>query len=418
MVTNIKQAIICVIGVGFVGLPLSNAFAGIHRVISFDIDQDKIRRLNQLNQDPKHIFTNNPKAIAEADFISICVPTLLTKSKEPNMSYVEAAARIVGKNMKNGAIIILESTVYPGVTEEIVKPILEEESGLKCGESFEVAYSPERINPGDTEHTIEKVTKIVAANNIETLNIIADLYSEVALNIYKAKSIKTAEAAKLVENTQRDINIAFINELSILFKKMDLNTNDVLEAASTKWNFQRFSPGLVGGYCIPVVPYFFLYKAKELGYNPQIIQAGRSVNDKMSKYIVEIAIKSLNNAEKVIKHSKVLIMGLTYKENVEDTRETPIRDLIKELHEFDIEVFGFDPLVQNGESDFGIKFIKNLSDSNLMDCIILAVPHDVFKNVSLEQLKRIANNRAIFIDIKGFYDTQQMKDSEFVYIRL
>jgi len=248
------------------------------------------------------------------------VPTPITKSKEPDLKYVKSATEIVGNNLKKGAVVVLESTVYPGVTEEIVKPILEKKSGMKCGADFKIGYSPERINPSDEAHTLDKITKIVAGMDDETTEILADLYGLIT-NVYKAKDIKTAEAAKVIENIQRDLNIALMNELAIIFHKMGLDTKAVLEAASTKWNFHRYSPGLVGGHCIPVDPYYLVYKAKELGYHPQVILAGRAINDYMPKHVAEMAIKGLNEAGKVIKGSKVLIMGLTYKENVPDTRE-------------------------------------------------------------------------------------------------
>jgi UDP-N-acetyl-D-glucosamine/UDP-N-acetyl-D-galactosamine dehydrogenase len=418
MVLNIRQATICVVGAGYVGLPLSDAFSRTHNVISFDIDEEKTKRLAKRKDNLNHAFTTDPGRISEADFILVCVPTPLTKAKDPDMSYVRAAAKTIGHNMKKGAIVILESSVYPGVTEEIVKPILEEESGFKHGHDFDLAYSPERINPGDDEHNVNNITKIVAAEDESTLNRVADLYRCITPNIFKAKDIKTAEAAKLVENTQRDLNIALVNELSIMFEKMGLSTKDVLDAAATKWNFQRFSPGLVGGYCIPVVPYFIVYKAEESGYHPQIILAGRAINDSIPKHIAEIAIKSLNNAGKVIKGSKVLIMGLTYKENVEDSRETPVRDVIKELCEYGVDVYGYDPLVKNGEEEFGIKFIRKLSDSPMMDCVILTVAHDIFKSISLVQLRSIMNYHPVLVDIRGLFDTPEVHNSEIIYRRL
>jgi UDP-N-acetyl-D-glucosamine/UDP-N-acetyl-D-galactosamine dehydrogenase len=418
MASKNQSAVICVVGAGYVGLPLSDAFAKSHKVISFDIDESKVKRLAKSVQNSNHSFTSDPGKISEADFISICVPTPLTKSKAPDMSYVKSAAEVVGKNMKKGATVILESSVYPGVTEEIVKPILEKESGFKYGKEFTLAYSPERINPGDIEHNVDKVTKIVAAGDEKTLNIVAELYRTVTPHIFKAKDIKTAEAAKLVENTQRDLNIALVNELSIMFERMGLSTKDVLDAAATKWNFQRFSPGLVGGYCIPVVPYFLVHKAEEYGYHSQVILAGRSINDYIPKHIAEMAIKSLNKAGKVIRKSRVLLMGLTYKEDVEDTRETPVRDVIKELCEYGIDVYGYDPLVNNGEKDFGIKFVQNLADAPKMDCIILTVAHRAFKDITVDQLKHILKDNPVLIDIRGLFDTPEIKNSGITYRRL
>jgi UDP-N-acetyl-D-glucosamine/UDP-N-acetyl-D-galactosamine dehydrogenase len=415
---DLTNAVVCVIGAGYVGLPLSEAFARDLKTISFDIDKAKTKRLAAANKNPNHIFTSDPHEISKADFVSISVPTPITKSKAPDMSYVESAARTVGKHLKKKAVVILESSVYPGVTEEIVKPAIEQESGYKYGLEFKLAYSPERINPGDTEHNVDKVTKIVAADDPETLNIVSELYHHVTPYIFKAKNIKTAEAAKLVENTQRDLNIALVNELSIMFEKMGLNTQDVLDAAATKWNFQRFSPGLVGGYCIPVVPYFLVHKAEELGYHPRVILAGRTINDYMPKHVAEMAVKSINNAGKVIKGSRVLIMGVTYKENVEDTRETPVRDVIKELQDYGIEVFGFDPIAKEPEKAFGIRFIEDLGKSPKMDCVILAVAHDAFKQITPGMIKEAMNSYPVLIDIRGFYDTPEMYKLGFIYKRL
>ena len=266
------------------------------------------------------------------------------------MRYVKSAAEITGKNLKKGAVVVLESTVYPGVTEEVVAPILdlENESGLKCGADFKIGYSPERINPGDEAHALDKITKIVAGIDEETTEILAEFYGLIT-NVYKAKDIRTAEAAKVIENIQRDLNIALMNELAIIFHKMGLDTKSVLDAAGTKWNFQSYKPGLVGGHCIPVDSYYLVYKAKELGYHPQVILAGRAINDYMPKHVAEMAIKGLNEVGKVIKGSKVLIMGLTYKENVADTRESPVREMVKELKEFGVDVYGYDSLLSREE---------------------------------------------------------------------
>jgi UDPglucose 6-dehydrogenase/UDP-N-acetyl-D-galactosamine dehydrogenase len=412
---DLSRIIVCVVGAGFVGLPLSKAFAKKLRTITYDIDTAKVRQFSKSNKNPNHSFTSNPKQIAQADFVSICVPTPITKSKQPDMSYVRDAATVVGQNIKKGAVVILESSVYPGVTEEIVKPTVEKESGFKCGTDFNLGYSPERINPGDPEHDVDKVTKIVSASDTNTLELLAELYQIVTPNIFKAKDIRTAEAAKLVENTQRDLNIALVNELSIIFEKMGLSTKDVLDAAATKWNFQRFSPGLVGGYCIPVVPYFLVHKAEEYGYHPQVIMAGRSINDYMPKHIVEIAIKSMNSAGKVIKGSKVLIMGCTYKENVEDARETPVREVIKELHYYGINVWGYDPLIKDGEREFGIEFVKKLDKAPKMDCIILAAAHDVFNLRDIDAFRGIMTHPPILVDIRGFFANQKVFSDSFIY---
>jgi len=310
---NLEQAVVCVIGLGYVGLPLAQAFARSLKVIGFDIDYKRASQLESINQPNLH-FTADPEEISKADFIVICVPTPVTKSKEPDLSYLKSAATITSQNMKKGSVVILESTVYPGVTEEVIKPILEEPR-LKCGEDFKIAYSPERMNPGDEEHMLGKVTKIVSGLDEETTELVAELYRKVTPHIFKAKDIRTAEAAKVIENIQRDLNIALMNELAMIFEKMGLSTGDVLDAAATKWNFHRYSPGLVGGHCIPVDPYYLVYKARELGYHSQVILAGRAINDYMSKHIAEVTIRALNEVGKVIKGSRVLVMGLTYRKS-------------------------------------------------------------------------------------------------------
>lgn len=418
MVTEVKTATVCVVGAGYVGLPLSRVFARSYRVISFDTDANKVKTLSEQHGNPNHSFTTDHRQITGADFIAICVPTPLARDKRPDMSYIKEAAAIVGWNMKRGATVIVESSVFPGATEELLKPILEQKSGYICGRDFNLAYSPERINPGDLEHSVDKVTKIVAACDEETLESVADLYRHVTPNIFKVRNIRTAEAAKLVENTQRDLNIALINELSMIFQKMGINTNDVLDAAATKWNFQRLSPGMVGGYCIPVVPYFLVQKAQEYGYQPQVILAARAVNDYVPKHIAEMAIKSINSVGKVIKNSRVIVMGCTYKENVGDTRESPVRALIAELCEFGIEVIGYDPLVKNGQRDLGIKFITSLAEAPNVDGIILTVVHDIFKGISLDNLKNIMNSYPFIIDVRGFFDTPEMRNSMIIYKRL
>ncbi len=404
---NSKQPVVCVVGCGYVGLPLAAVFSRTLKTISFDIDREKTRRLGEGNGNPNHVFTSDPGAIAEADFISICVPTPVTKSKEPDLSYVRSASITVGRHMKKGAVVILESTVYPGITEEFVMPVLEKESGFACGIDFKIAYSPERINPGDDEHTVERITKIVAGMDAETTERVAALYRHVTPSVYRARDIRTAEAAKLIENIQRDINIALINELSIIFHKIGLDTKDVLDGAATKWNFHRYRPGLVGGYCIPVVPYYLVHKAEEAGYHPQVILAGRAINDAMPKHVAEIAIKALNNAGKVIKGSRVLVMGCTYKENVADARESPIRDVIRELREYGIEVLGYAPLTTEGTDHWDIKLLPRLEDAKDIDCIILNVAHDIFKSVALDDLRRVMNAHPILIDIPGFFRGQR-----------
>ena len=416
---HVDETTVCIIGLGYVGLPLVEAFAKSMRVIGFDIKVKKIAELNDSNDNQNPIFTNDAGEISKANFIIICVPTPVTKSKEPDLSYIKRAAATVGNNMKKGSVVILESTVYPGVTEEIVKPILEDKSKLRCGVGFKIAYSPERLNPGDKEHSVDKITKVVAGMDAETTELVAELYGKIIPHIFKAKDIKTAEAAKVIENIQRDLNIALVNELSLIFSKLNLSTKDVLDAAATKWNFHRYSPGLVGGHCIPVDPYYLVQKAKDSGYHCQVILAGRSINDSMAKHVAEITIKALNDVGKVIKGSKVLIMGLTYKENVADMRETPLKEVIKELKEYGIDTFGYDPLLDNAEDELGIKILKSLEQETKFDSIILAVAHDVFKEageISLDKLKTIMNSKPVLIDIKGYFNgNRSMEEKGFYY---
>jgi UDPglucose 6-dehydrogenase/UDP-N-acetyl-D-galactosamine dehydrogenase len=410
-----KNKTVCIVGLGYVGLPLAEAFSSHLKTIAFDIDEEKVKRLSESNNKDNIEFTSDPAQIKQADFVLICVPTPVTKSKEPDLSFVKSAAEIVGQHLKKGAIVVLESTIYPGVTEEIIAPILdlENKSGLKCGADFKIGYSPERINPGDEAHALDKITKIVAGMDEETTEILAELYGLIT-NVYKAKDIKTAEAAKVIENIQRDLNIALMNELTLIFHKMHLDTKSVLEAAGTKWNFQPYTPGLVGGHCIPVDPYYLVYKAKELGYHPQVILAGRAINDYMPKHVAEMAIKGLNEVGKVIKGSKVLVMGLTYKENVADTRESPVKEMVRELKGFGVEVYGYDPLLSNGEIEaFGVKSSANLDVK--MDCVIVAVAHDEFKRMKLEDVKRFMNDNPVLIDVRGMFNKHEGEEKGFNY---
>jgi len=417
MLSEIKDKIVCIVGLGYVGLPLAKAFSKHLKVMGFDINERKIKKLN--NDKSNIEFTSDSSRIKKVDFVLIAVPTPVTKSKEPDLSYIKSAAEVVGRNLKKGVIAVLESTVYPGVTEEIVKPILERESKLKCGKDFKIGYSPERINPGDPEHTLDKITKIVAGMDKETTEILAELYGLIT-NIYETKDIKTAEAAKVIENIQRDLNIALINELAIIFHKIGLDTKTVLDAAATKWNFIRFSPGLVGGHCIPVDPYYLVYKAKEFGYHPQVMLSGRAINDYMPKYVAEIAIKGLNEVGKVIKGSKVLIMGLTYKENVSDIRESPVRDMIKELKEFGIDIYGYDPLLSKEQIEgFGIKALNEvMSEAGMnmkVDCVIIVVAHNTLKKLKLEDVKKFMNKKPVLIDVRGVFNGEEALNKEFYH---
>ena len=421
---DLRGNVVGIVGLGYVGLPLAKAFSQKFRVIGFDTD---VKRLNQLRAEqsdnhkssfPDLTFTSTPEEINEVDYIIICVPTPVTSSKEPDLSYVKNAAETVARHMKKGVVVILESTVFPGVTEEVVKPILEKISDLKCGQDFKIGYSPERVNPGDAEHTVDMTTKVVSGMDSETTGLIAELYRQIAADVFLAKDIKTAEAAKVIENIQRDLNIALVNELSMLFDKMGLSTRDVLETAATKWNFHRYAPGLVGGHCIPVDPYYLVHKAKEFDYHPQVVLAGRAINDSMPKHVAALTIRALNNMGKVIKGSKVLIMGLTYKENVPDTRESPVKGIIKGLETFGVEVFGYDPLLGNIGNEFNIEAVKDIQSVNGIDAVILAAPHDTFRGISLGELKKVMNDKPILIDVKRLYDCTDAEKAGYYYLTL
>jgi UDPglucose 6-dehydrogenase/UDP-N-acetyl-D-galactosamine dehydrogenase len=408
---NKEENVVCLVGLGYVGLPLAEMFSQHFRVIGFDIDKEKIKRLSSENSDLE--FTSDSLKIKLADFVIITVPTPVTRSKEPDLSLIESAARIVGQNLKKGAVVVLESTVYPGVTEDIIGPILSKESELVLGRDFKIGYSPERVNPGDRDHTIDKITKIVSGMDEETVNALAELYGSIT-TVYKTKDIRTAEAAKVIENIQRDLNIALMNELALIFHKMGLDTTAVLDAASTKWNFYRYSPGLVGGHCIPVDPYYLVYTAKELGYHPQVILSGRSTNDYMPMHIVDLTIKALNDTGKVINGSRVLIMGLTFKENVEDTRESPVKGIVEGLNGFRCDLYGYDPLLSaEGVADFGVKVVHNLGDVKV-DCVVITVAHDAFKKIGLDKIKAFMKERPILIDVRGLFKREAEK-SDLVY---
>jgi UDPglucose 6-dehydrogenase/UDP-N-acetyl-D-galactosamine dehydrogenase len=403
--------------VGYVGLPLVKALGKHLRVTGVDTNSARIEQLAKENSSPRIDFTRHPEVIKEADYIIICVPTPVDHHKEPDLSPVINATKTVSANLKPGAVVILESTVYPGVTEELMIPILEE-SGLKAGTGFKVAYSPERINPGDDEHGVEKITKVVAGMDEETTEAVAALYRLVTPDVFKAASIITAEAAKVIENTQRDLNIALMNELAMLFNRMGLDTTQVLDAAATKWNFNRYSPGLVGGHCIPVDPYYLVYKAKELGFHPRVITAGRAVNDGMPKYIAELAVKALNSAGKVIKNSCVAIMGLTYKDNVPDTRETPAEGIIKELHEYGIRVYGLDPLLidEDIKTTLGIEPVKLEQLTCIQpDCFIFTVAHNQFRAFTIQQLKEAAGKTPVLIDVRHIFNSEEAGKEGFIY---
>jgi UDP-N-acetyl-D-galactosamine dehydrogenase len=315
-----RSAVVCVVGVGYVGLPLAEAFSKHLKVIGYDISEKKVGELNHKNSNDHLSFTSDPTNIKKADFILIAVPTPVTESKEPDLFCVRSSVETVGRNLKKGAVVVLESTVYPSVTEEIVLPLLEKSSGMKCGQDFKIGYSPERINPGDEEHGIDKITKIVSGMDEETAEVLADLYNMIT-TVFKAKDIRTAEAAKVIENIQRDLNIALMNELALIFGRMNIDIMDVIEAAATKWNFNVYYPGAgagVGGHCLPVDPYYLVKKAEELGYHSKVITAGRAVNDYMPLHVFELLVDALNECERAVKNSKIVVLGFSYKEDVGD----------------------------------------------------------------------------------------------------
>lgn len=409
-----KGKTVCVVGLGYVGMPLVEAFSNHVPVIGFDINEQKVQKLKK--EHARLELTTNPEKIKKADVVIIAVPTPVLASKEPDLTPVISASELVGRHIKKKCIVVLESTVYPGTTEEIVGPILERESGYKVGKDIKIGYSPERVNPGDDAHSIDKIVKVVSGMDAETTKTLAALYGLIT-TVFVARNIKTAEAAKVIENVQRDLNIALMNELSMIFHKMDIDTKEVLDAASTKWNFIRFAPGLVGGHCIPVDPYYLTYKARELGYHAQVILAGRAVNDSMAKYVAELAIKGINETGKTIKHSKVLIMGLTYKENVPDTRESPVKAMVKELKEFSCDVYGVDPLLTKKEIEgFQVKTHDQLKGK--VDCVILAVAHNQFKKNTYKDLKNMTKERPVLIDIRRMYNKEDAKKQGFLYYSL
>jgi UDP-N-acetyl-D-galactosamine dehydrogenase len=414
-----SKTVLCVIGLGYTGLPLAQAFARHFKVIGLDIDSEKVKKLGEKYNSQNLFITDRAGEIGKADFIIICVPTPVNKSREPDLAAVRSAAGIAGKNMKPGSTVILESTVYPGVTEEIVKPILEKESGMKCGEEFKIGYSPERINPGDEEHSIERVIKVVAGMDEAVTDVIAELYGKVTPQIFKARDIKTAEAAKVTENIQRDLNIALTNELAIIFGKLGLNTSDVLDAAATKWNFHRYNPGMVGGYCVPVVPYYLVYKSRELGYHPQVIMAGRKINDSMPGYLADMTANALKSVKKALKGARVLVMGLTYKANVSESRESPVKKLIKELQKYGMEVMGYDTLLDDNifKNEFNIKPVRDLKELKTakVDAVIMTVPHTEFLQLGLDYLKEIQHDFPVLIDIPGIFKKQDAKKAGFCY---
>ena len=422
------------VGLGYVGMPIAVAFARKIKVVGFDLNAAKID-LYKSGVDPTNEvgddviknttveFTADPSKLREAKFHIVAVPTPVNDDHTPDLTPVEGASRILGQNLTKGSIVVFESTVYPGVTEDICVPILEKESGLKCGVDFKIGYSPERINPGDKVHRLETITKIVSGMDEETLNEVAHIYELVVeAGVYRAESIKVAEAAKVIENSQRDINIAFMNELSIIFNKMGIDTKSVLSAAGTKWNFLKFQPGLVGGHCIGVDPYYLTYKAEQLGYHSQIILSGRRINDDMGKYVAENLVKNLIKADIPVKSAKVAILGFTVKENCPDTRNTKVIDIYKELQEYGITPMVVDPAADAAEAKrlYGITF-NTMEDIKDMDAVIVAVSHKQFLALDKEKISSLyskAHAKKVLVDIKGIFDRKEYSTEDYIYWRL
>jgi len=430
-----KHEKISLVGLGYVGLPIAVAFAKKVSVLGFDISKEKIELYksgidptkevgNDIIKNTSVEFTSEARDLASAKFHIIAVPTPIRDNNMPDLEPVKSATKTVGKYLKKDSIVVFESTVYPGVTEDICIPILEKESGLKCGLDFKVGYSPERINPGDKVHRLESIVKVVSGTDKESLDIIAKVYEIVVeAGVYRAESIKVAEAAKVIENSQRDINIAFMNELSMIFNKLGIDTNEVLKAARTKWNFLNFYPGLVGGHCIGVDPYYLTYKAEEVGYHSQIILSGRRINDDMGRYVVNNLVKNLIKANVSVKKAKIAIFGFTFKENCPDTRNTKIIDIINELKEYDIKPMIIDPVadIDEAKNVYNLEFNK-ITDVTKMDAIIFAVAHDEFKSFKQSDIKLMFNNNNnssnIIMDLKGIFNKQVYKDLNYIYWRL
>ena len=420
------------VGLGYVGIPIAVSFAKKIDVIGFDLNEKKIE-LYKNGIDPTQEvgdeairnttveFTSDEAKLREAKFHIVAVPTPVNADHTPDLVPVESASRIVGRNLSKGSIVVYESTVYPGVTEDICVPILEKESGLVCGKDFKVGYSPERINPGDKVHRLETIVKIVSGMDEETLETVAKVYSLVALaGVHKAESIKVAEAAKVIENSQRDINIAFMNELSIIFHKLGIDTKAVLEAAGTKWNFLKFAPGLVGGHCIGVDPYYLTYKAEETGYHSQVILSGRRINDSMGQYVTESLIKLMAKSGVPISGAKVAVLGLTFKENCPDTRNSRVVDIIHELHEYGIEPVVCDDVADKdgAEREYGLELTAFEKVKNC-DAVILAVAHDEFKALSRSDFDALYKNETkILLDVKGILDRKTFESAGYKYWRL
>lgn len=429
-----REEKLSLVGLGYVGLPIAVAFSKKVDVIGFDINDKKIQTYIGGKDPTKEVgdeaiqkcnvdFTSDETRLREARFHIVAVPTPVRPDKVPDLSPVIGASKVLGRNLTKGSVVVYESTVYPGVTEDICVPILEKESGLKCGVDFKIGYSPERINPGDKNHRLENIVKIVSGMDDETLETVADVYSLVIeAGVYRAESIKVAEAAKVIENSQRDINIAFINELSMIFSRMGIDTKAVLRAAGTKWNFLSFEPGLVGGHCIGVDPYYLTYKAEQIGYHSRIILAGRRINDGMGAYVAQELVKKMIHADVKVKDADVLVLGLTFKGNCPDTRNTKVIDILNELGSYEIHTSVYDPVADKAEAkrEYGIDLVSK-AELKDFDAVLVAVDHDDFKEYSVEDIKAMysdKNENKILFDVKGIYDKDEFEKAGFNYWRL
>lgn len=427
-----REEKLSLVGLGYVGMPIAVAFAKRIDVIGYDLNSTKIA-LYKNGVDPTREvgddaiknttvdFTADETKLREAKFHIVAVPTPVNEDHTPDLTPIEGASSILGRNLTKGSIVVFESTVYPGVTEDVCVPILEKESGLKCGVDFKIGYSPERINPGDKVHRLETIKKIVSGMDEETLDIIAKVYELVVeAGVHRAENIKVAEAAKVIENSQRDINIAFMNELSIIFNKMGIDTQSVLKAAGTKWNFLNFYPGLVGGHCIGVDPYYLTYKAEMLGYHSQIILSGRRINDDMGKYVAENVVKNLIAADKAVRNARVGILGFTFKENCPDTRNSKIIDIVNELREYGIEPMIADPTADADEAKnlYGVEF-EDMRNMKNMDAVVLAVAHAEFKDLNMNDIDSMfGKGKKVLVDVKGLLNRKEYEDSGYSYWRL
>ena len=447
-----KEENISVIGLGYVGMPLAISFAKKVNVIGFDVNEEKVSLYNQgidvtnevgneALKETTALMTCDETKLRDARFHIVAVPTPTNDDKTPDLRPMIGASKTLGRNLTKGSIVVYESTVYPGVTEDVCIPILEEVSGLKCGVDFKVGYSPERINPGDKVHRLETIVKVVSGMDDETLEIVAKTYELVIdAGVHRAESIKVAEAAKVIENSQRDINIAFVNELSIIFNKMGIDTKAVLEAAGTKWNFLKFAPGLVGGHCIGVDPYYLTHKAEQLGYHSQVILSGRRINDGMGKYVAESTVKNLIKAGKQVRNANVAVLGMTFKEDCPDVRNSKVIDIINELKEYGINVLVTDPIAEEKEvkEEYGVELIK-YEDIKDMDAVIVAVGHKEYLELSLEDIKELyavnmlATNTGevveevamdmedtglVLVDVKGIFNRKEAESNNYLYWRL